>query len=161
MNKLFVALSSVALGALLLAAPAQAKGYGTAGCGLGSVLIGSGGGFLQVFAVTLNGVSGNQTFGITSGTSNCADAEGGEDSAKAFVETNRTALAKDIARGQGETINSLAQLAGCSEPAAVGMSLQRQFDQIFPAASIGDSQVGDNVLRALKGDVSLQCQSLG
>ncbi|QQR88624.1 MAG: DUF3015 family protein [Myxococcales bacterium] len=70
-----------------------AYAYGAAGCGLGSMLIDSDG-FVQVFAATLNGTSGNQTFGITSGTSNCGDTSPNINSAKAFIQTNREALAK-------------------------------------------------------------------
>ncbi len=135
--------------------------YGPAGCGLGSVLFDPGSKITQILAATTNGTSGNQTFGITSGTSNCDDAEGGTESAKAFVQTNRVALAKDISRGQGETIESLAQLAGCQDSAAVGRRLQSNFDTIFPDSSVSDVQVSDNVVGVLSSDSTLQCQSLG
>jgi len=140
--------------------PAQARAYGPAGCGLGSLIFDPGSGFTQIFAATTNGTFGSQTFGITSGTSNCAGGGGGSASAKAFVETNRVALAKDIARGQGETIDSLAHLAGCRASGAVGSSLQRRFDQIFTDASASDSQVGENVIEALRSDAELACSAL-
>src|SRR5258708_8959462 len=98
-------------------AAAPAKGghkYGAAGCGLGSMIISSGG-IVQIFAATTNGTSANQTFAITSGTSNCDDSDGGEDSARVFVQTNRIALAKDISRGNGETIDDLPAIAGCTD----------------------------------------------
>src|SRR5689334_3484559 len=120
--------------------PAQAKAYGPAGCGLGSLIFEPDSGFTQVFAATTNGTFGTQTFGITSGTSNCAGSSGGSASAKVFVQTNRVALARDIARGQGETIVSLSRLAGCRASSAVGSSLQRRFDQIFTDASASDEQ---------------------
>ena len=60
------------LGLFLTSASAMADGYGPAGCGLGSMIFEPDSGFTQVFAATTNGTSGNQTFGITSGTSNCA-----------------------------------------------------------------------------------------
>src|SRR5262245_22752963 len=69
-------------------------GYGAAGCGLGSVFFGSKPGFIQVLAATTNGTSGNQTFGITSGTSNCDTGSGGSASAKVFIAANREALSK-------------------------------------------------------------------
>jgi hypothetical protein len=141
-------------------APAQAKAYGPAGCGLGSLIFDADSGFTQIFAATTNGTLGNQTFGITSGTSNCADSSGGSASAKAFVETNRVALAKDIARGQGETIDSLTVLAGCRASSAVGSSLQRRFDQIFSDVAASDSAVGDSVIAALRADASLACSAL-
>ena len=71
-----------ALVVLLLATAAQAdattasgahKSYGTAGCGLGSLVFGDQPGIIQIVAATLNGIGG-QTFAITSGTSNCGEA---------------------------------------------------------------------------------------
>jgi hypothetical protein len=134
--------------------------YGPAGCGLGSMIFEPDSGFTQIFAATTNGSSGNQTFGISSGTSNCSNTGGGTASAKAFVETNRAALSKDIARGRGETLMSLSELAGCSDPNAVGQSLQKNFKQIFPTAKTTDAQVGAAVLRTLKSDATLACGNL-
>lgn len=136
------------------------SGYGTAGCGLGSMIFSPSAGFTQVFAATTNGSSGTQTFGISSGTSNCADMSGGQASAKAFVQTNRAALAKDIARGRGETLTSLAELAGCGNPDAVGRTLQKNFKQIFPTAQASDAQVTDSVMSTLKSDTTLACGNL-
>lgn len=136
------------------------RGYGPAGCGLGSLIFEPNSGFTQIFAATTNGTFGSQTFGISSGTSNCTDTSGGSGSAKAFVETNRTALAKDIARGQGETIESLSRLGGCADSRAVGASLQRNFDKVFPSATMSDSDVGNSVVDALRSDATLACSSL-
>lgn len=136
------------------------RGYGPAGCGLGSLIFEPNSGFTQIFAATTNGTFGSQTFGISSGTSNCADTAGGSASAKSFVETNRSALAKDIARGQGETIESLSRLGGCADARAVGASLQRNFDKVFPSAAMSDSEVGNSVVDALRSDAALACRSL-
>jgi DUF3015 family protein len=135
-------------------------GYGTAGCGLGSILFTPGSGFTQVFAATTNGTFGTQTFGITSGTSNCAPSHTGRGAARAFVETNRGALSKDIARGRGETITSLSKLAGCAEPAHVGAHLQQRFDAIFPTAASSDRDVSEAVVSILRADPSLGCREL-
>jgi hypothetical protein len=157
-KQFFIAL----MGTLLVAGTAAAEPkYGAAGCGLGSMLFSPNSGFLQIFAATTNGISGNQTFGITSGTSNCSNPEGGKESAKAFVETNRQALAKDIARGQGETIQSLAQLAGCKDSSQVGMSLQTHYDTIFPDAGVSDVSVSESVVNLLSTDTALACGNLG
>ena len=150
----------VAAVAVTASASALAEGYGAAGCGLGSLVFEPSSGFTQIFAATTNGTFGSQTFGITSGTSNCADTGGGSASARAFVETNRVALAKDIARGSGETIDSLSRLAGCRASSAVGVSLQQRFDHIFADVAASDAQVGDNVVQALRDDRSLACGAL-
>jgi hypothetical protein len=135
--------------------------YGTAGCGLGSILFGAKPGIVQIFAATTNGTSANQTFGITSGTSNCVDANGGTASARAFVETNREALAKDIARGSGETLASLSSLAGCGDSKAVGTKLQKNFKKIFPNARATNVAVSESVISTLKSDATLACGNLG
>src|SRR6186713_935077 len=72
------------LGLFFTSANAAADGYGPAGCGLGSMIFEPDSGFTQVFAATTNGTSGNQTFGITSGTSNCDPGAAKTASAKAF-----------------------------------------------------------------------------
>lgn len=140
---------------------AHADGYGPAGCGLGAMLIGSKPGFMQVFAATTNGLFANQTFGITSGTLGCgAAAAPAVASAKSYVETNRQAFAKDVARGQGETIANLSELAGCADPAAVGAKLQSNFKVVFSSAGASDTQVSARTVKLLKADASLQCSKL-
>jgi len=136
------------------------KGYGPAGCGLGSLIFEPDSGFTQIFAATTNGTFGTQTFGITTGSSNCDDTGGGSASAKAFVESNRVALSKDIARGRGETVKGLAELAGCGDSAAVGKTLQRNFKKIFPSAKATDAQVSESVVGVLKSDSTLACGNL-
>ena len=162
MKKIAASAVAAAFGVLSIASVATADAkYGMAGCGLGSMLFGNEPGIIQVLAATTNGTSGNQTFGITTGTSNCEDTGGGSASAKAFVETNRDAFAKDVARGTGETISSLTTLAGCQDAAAVGATLQQSFTTIFPEASIEDTQVSDAVVDTLKSHPELSCKLLG
>jgi len=154
---------------VLAAAPAAAQqampgsaGYGTygdAGCGLGSMLFGAQPGMVQVLAGTTNATFGSQTFGITSGTSNCGTA-GAIIQAKEFVEGNRDALAKDIARGRGETISSLSHLAGCKNSVQVGRTLQQNYRGIFPSAAVSDQKVGDSVVKLLKKERGLSCNKL-
>lgn len=155
---LFIAAAIVFVAAEARAAETR---YGTAGCGLGSVVLGDAKGFAQVLAATLNGIVGNQTFGITSGTLNCGEAATTKMGAKAFIETNREALAKDISRGQGETVKNLATLAGCTDASAVGTALQKNFTQIFPAASTPSEKVSDSIISTLQSDKTLGCAKLG
>jgi hypothetical protein len=167
-NRIIAALATIVL-AVLTTHEAKAQNmntsgfepaYGTAGCGLGSMLIGSKPGIIQIFASTTNGTLGTQTFGITSGTSNCADTSGATASTRNFVETNRAVVAKDIARGQGETIATLSSMAGCRDTRAVGSSLQKNFGRIFPDPAIADRQVASNVVSVLKSDQALSCHKL-
>ena len=87
--------------------------YGLAGCGLGSIVFGAQPGFIQVVAATLNGTSGTQTFGITSGTSNCGASNRGS-RAEQFIEYNKVAIENDLARGAGESVATLQEVMGCT-----------------------------------------------
>jgi Protein of unknown function (DUF3015) len=133
--------------------------YGTAGCGLGSLLFGNEPGLVQVLAATTNG-TGVQTFGITSGTSNCGETAASTASTKAFIQANRETVAKEIARGSGETISSITALAGCQDAAAVGSTLQQSFSQIFPNEQVSDIAVGDSVIQTLEAHPELACRAL-
>lgn len=139
---------------------AHADAYGTAGCGLGSILFGNKPGIVQIFAATTNGFFGTQTFGITSGTSNCGGQAVTVVAAKQFIETNREAFAKDVSRGQGETIDTLASLGGCQDSKAVAANLQRNFKTIFPSAAVSNTDVSAAAVSSLKSDATLVCTQL-
>jgi hypothetical protein len=157
----------LALGALLVAgtafaAPNAAAGlkgtgaYGSAGCGLGSMAFGNQPGALQILAATTNGIFGNQTFAITTGTSNCGAgllAAG----TKNFVEANREVLAKDISRGQGEAIGALTVINACQDSHKVGEALQKNFSTIFPTENATNDEVTAAILKTLRSDASLGC----
>lgn len=131
--------------------------YGTAGCGLGSMAFGSQPGAIQILAATTNSLFGTQTFGITSGTSNCGPSMFASGT-RNFVEANREALAKDMSRGQGETIGALTWMAGCSNSQAVGAALQHRYTTIIPSEKASSQEIADKLLETLKADKSLGCQ---
>ena len=129
--------------------------YGTAGCGLGSLAFGNQPGGVQIIAATLNG-TGVQTFGITTGTSNCEPgllAMG----TKNFVEANREVLAKDAARGEGEAIGAIAVINQCKDLKGVGAALQRDYGTIFPSEKTSNEEVTAQILKTLHSDPSLGC----
>jgi hypothetical protein len=135
--------------------------YGDAGCGLGSLAFGNDPGFIQVVASWLNvTLLYNQTFAISFGTSNCRGIAG-VSAARAFVDTNREVLAKDIARGHGETIGALTWIGGCADSRAVGQLLQRSYPEIFPAADVPSDRVADAIVERMKADASLRCTEFG
>lgn len=130
---------------MMLGTSAMAAGYGAAGCGLGSVVFeGSHGKGAQILAATTNGTSGNQTFGITTGTLNC-DTGRLKISKTTFIEANKFALANDIARGQGESLAALSSLYGCSNSANVASEMKANYASIFSgdtSTQALDSKIG-------------------
>ena len=115
---------------MALTSTARAQSYGMAGCGLGSLLIKDNTTLMQVIAATLNG-TGYQTFGITSGTSNCTS--GGVVKAQreqaAFAEVNFQDLKRNMATGGGEFLTSFSSLLGCEESAKPVLAKMTQ-DQV-------------------------------
>ena len=113
-----------------LAVASQAKSYGLAGCGLGSMLMGPKGN--QVSASTTNETSGTQFFGITTGTSNCAEDGVAlrDEESRSFAEANLPSLRQEMAQGSGENLQVLASLMGCDQ-ASFGHETRKGYDAIF------------------------------
>jgi hypothetical protein len=130
-------------------------GYGAAGCGLGSLVFGNQPGFVQVFAATTNGTFGSQTFGITTGTSNCEKQPkfASNERLNEFVKENLDNLAKDIARGYGESLDTLSELLGVSseERDAFYSKLQSNFSTIFPSENVETADVVDSIIVLIQG----------
>lgn len=114
-----------------------ASNYKAGGCGLGSMWFEGDSLTDQVLASTTNGTSGNQTFGMTSGTSNCNVGDS-SDYAIRFIDNNRVALENDAARGYGETINTLAQMMGVKDVKIFSLKLQKNFETIFKTKNSQD-----------------------
>jgi hypothetical protein len=116
MKKLLVLCSVLALSASSFAATITGSGgYKSAGCGLGSMII-KDDGFVQIFAATTNGTAGTQTFGITSGTSNCTGSGGYakvDAEKQMYMEANLDNISQEMAQGSGEHLDALASLVGC------------------------------------------------
>jgi hypothetical protein len=108
----------IAVAALALAPLGAAQADNDAGCGLGTQLMtGKSGIFYHLVATYTNGLLGNQTFGITSGTLGCngnsqvtADAD-----LRKFASTNLDQLSVEMAAGEGEALTALASLYGIEE----------------------------------------------
>ena len=132
------------------------QGYGMSGCGLGSILFGQQKGFVQIFAATTNGTFGTQTFGISTGTSNCAPDDKKYASLDLYVAANKEALQKDVARGEGETLAALAQVMGCEGQSAthqVGRKLQAQYESVFSSSE--DKKISSQIRNVVSNDAEL------
>jgi hypothetical protein len=158
MKKIIVIFAFLALSPL---AQAAHKSYGSAGCGLGNMLLGKHDN--QILAATTNGTSWNQTFGISSGTSNCVDS-GAVRAAKAvtvFIELNHLALADDIAKGHGEHLASLAQLLKCQDQHDFGTQMQRHYQVIFPDAQTPSNKVESSIRELIHSEKDLAQNCVG
>jgi hypothetical protein len=151
MKRLFlIAALVLALAVPAIAAPPSQLNYG---CGLGATVFKDGQAndslLLQLVATFLNGLCGNGTFGITSGTSDCAPPSktASIDRLNEFAYRNLDDLARDIAAGKGETVTTVAVLLNVpveSRPAFY-RNLQARFTEIFPSPAVETAHVVDAI----------------
>ena len=148
------------LGAIAIVAPMTAMADNVGSCGWGSKLFeGQQGIAPQVLAVTTNGTSGNQTFGITSGTSGCTQNGVVSSTWKTamFIDGNKTKLTRDVALGQGETLTSLASLIGIQskDRDAFYRVAQENFKTIFPSESVTTGEVQASLRAVIASNAEL------
>jgi hypothetical protein len=118
----------------------------SSGCGAGTMLFeGQKGIAPQVLAVTTNGTSGNQTFGISSGTLGCTQdgVVRPPTKVRVLLMSSLDSLAVDVARGDGETLQSLASLLAVEEQdrPRFFVALQVNFVRIFPSENVTAEEV--------------------
>lgn len=139
MKRIFIAV-------ILSTAPVLASADNIGSCGWGTKLFdGSAGPAPQVLAVTTNGTLGNQTFGISSGTSGCTQDGTVKSNWKTsmFIDGNKERLARDMSIGRGETLDTLAHLIGVREQdrAKFNRAAQQNLARIFPSDDVATEQV--------------------
>lgn len=143
MKKVLVSLAAT----IALATTAMATVNDQTGCGLGSMIIkDDSSAVMLALQATTNGTSGNQTFGISSGTSGCKKAKFVmNDRASEFVAANMDELAKEIAIGQGENLDTLAELLEVQDKEAFSTALQANYNSIYTSQKVQMADVLDNI----------------
>lgn len=142
-------------GAFAFGGMAHADGTG---CGFGTMVWeGQSGIAPQVLAVTTNGTSGNQTFGITSGTLGCEQQGTVSAPVAHFMSQNLDRLARDVARGEGEALETLAVLMEIDEQdrPAFYATVHANFEEIFPSADVSAGEAAESLYAVLTEDAAL------
>lgn len=140
---------------VLIAGTAFAAGTArqNTGCGLGTLLWenkADDSSVSQALQATTNGTFGAQTFGISTGTSECKQptrfVKNGQ--VTQFVAHNMDNIAKDIAMGKGESLDTLSELMDVSvdKRPAFYAKLQANFSRIFTSEKVETADVVDNIL---------------
>jgi len=143
MKKLLVSLSAV----IALGGVASATVNSQTGCGLGSMIIKDDStAIMLALQATTNATSGNQTFGITSGTLGCRKTRFVmNERAEKFVASNMDILAKEIAIGHGESLDTLDELLKVQDKVAFNTRLQANYNKIYSSKSVKMADVLDNI----------------
>src|SRR3990167_2101234 len=143
MKKILVSIVAV----VALSSSAMAGVNSQTGCGLGSLIIKDDStAIMLALQATTNGIFGNQTFGITSGTLGCKKTQFVmNEQAQEFLASNMDQLAKEIAIGHGESVDTLAELLKISDKATFSASLQENYNSIYTSQNATMADVLDNI----------------
>ncbi len=114
-----------------------------AGCGFGTFIMkGQKGKLFEILAVTTNGTSASSTFAITSGTSGYKEGSViGVNIVETYVAQNMDNLATDIAKGDGEYLDTLAHLMKVENKDGFKNTLHTNFNRIYKSKDITSKQV--------------------
>lgn len=139
---------------------AMAANNNIGSCGWGSKLFdGQSGIAPQVLAVTTNGTFGNQTFGISSGTSGCTQDGTVSSTWKTamFIDGNKHQLARDMSTGGGETLDVLASLIGVTEQdrTRFNQTMKHNFGKIYRSGNASSDEIVAAVKDVLAQDATL------
>lgn len=153
-NRVFLRLG---LGITLIAASAslaEAKGrvrYGMAGCGVAGIIFEDDNEkWKQIVGAIVNYYfSGIHTFAISSGTSNCKTSDSGA-AASLYLTIHKERITKDVARGDGESVETLAGLMGCKSAIPVQAVLSENYESILLRADRTGTEMRDDLIQRLK-----------
>ncbi len=149
MKKLYLASAL----AVAMAFSSNAMAVDSTGCGLGSMAWrGQSGVVPQILAVTTNASFGNQTFGISSGTSGCDQngrvTGGTQRMVLNFLENNMEQYALDASRGEGETLDTLAGIMEVDKN-ELATKVHDNFALIFPHDDVDAVEVTLNLFKVM------------
>jgi len=150
------------LSLVLLAAPSTVMAVAPGGpnCGWGNLLFrGAKGLPSHLVAVTTNGSTGNQTFGMTSGTNGCSVeghlTYGGKDMID--VSSIMDEFSEDVARGNGDALNTVAVMFGVQvqDRGVFAEVMHDHFATIFPDENVTAREVLTSVNLVMRSDERL------
>ncbi len=148
-------LKKIALAAVIAAGSTAVFADSDVGCGIGSqVWAGQSGKVPKILAGTTNGLFANQLFGITFGTLGCSGTGTVTAQAVTFTNENSEALARDMAVGQGESLNVLASLLNIKEAdkARFFALTKTNFSKIYSSDNTSSAQVLASLQSAMAQD---------
>jgi len=126
---------------------------GDSGCGLGSVIISTNAKVQQLLSMTTNHMTFTQPLGITFGTSNCSASSiiKNDEEIKIYVKANQKELLQEMAKGEGERLEALATLYGCSgdKTKVFSAAAQTNYAVIVTNEAISSEEVVTNMYKAI------------
>jgi len=151
--------------ALLVSSIAIARADSSVGCGLGGMIWKKNSVVSALFRATTNYSFSSQLFGITSGTSGCAQHSIVKRDMYPiyYAEANLPELQHEMATGQGEYLVTFAQVLGCSPEAQAQFMqwAQKSYGTMFSNAKTTPAEMLKGLGREFKGtSIAGSCDNL-
>lgn len=131
---------------------------GDGGCGWGNALFkGQNGVATHVLAGLTNGLFGNNTFGMTTGTNGCETKStlgyGGTSAVSAIMDE----FSEDVARGEGDALDTVAVLYGVekTDRETFAKVMHENFAVIFPSEEVTADEMIASIEQVMKADPTL------
>ena len=137
---------------------ANAGAAGGSGCGWGQALFeGQSGTATHVLAGITNAITGNNTFGMTTGTNGCTTtgtlSYGGESVVSAIMNE----FSEDVARGEGDALNTVAVVYGVEDQDrdTFAKVMHDNFTTLFPSEDVTAEEMMASIEAVMKADADL------
>ena len=146
------------LATLLIAAPlSAAKADNDVGCGLGTELWKGESGLHFKLGASITNLFAMQSISITFGFLNCSNGQGAVTASaqtRHFVSTSLDSLARDVALGGGESLDTLAALLEikAADRSAFAELTQQHFDELFPSDRTNSEEMLETLARLMQSD---------
>ena len=131
---------------------------GNGGCGWGNALFaGQSGKATHVLAGITNALFGNNTFGMTTGTNGCDSSGSLSYGGKNVVSSIMNEFSEDVARGEGDAMNTVAVLYGV-EPTdrdTFASVMHENFAVLFPSEDVTVENMIVSMEDVMKADPTL------
>ena len=123
------------------------------GVGVGTMIFKDSEGLMsQTAAVTTNAIFCNGLFAITSGTLDAEkpDEFWAQEQMNIFIAGNMDNVAKDIAMGNGEAVDTIAAILKVEDKEAFKTQLQENFANIYTTNEVTHTEVVSNIMDIAK-----------
>ncbi len=153
-------MKKIITGLVLLSASsvAMAEAPGGPNCGWGNMLFeGQTGLGAHFIASITNGTSGNNTFGMTTGTNGCSTSGTLTYGGKSMVSSIMGEFSEDVARGQGDALDTVAVVYGVEKQdrATFAKVMHENFAVIFPNEDVTADDMMASIEAVMKADATL------
>lgn len=138
-----------------------AEAPGGPNCGWGNMIFtGQSGIFPHTLASLTNGITGNASFGMTSGTNGCSSSGTLTYKGKKWLGVESVMLdefSEDVAKGQGDALTAVAVNIGIEQQdrAVFAQVMHQNFNTIFTSQSVTAEEVVANVIKVMQADERL------